>query len=411
MKKSFLLFAFFSSVLILFSCSNEIDDAKTYLVFAQNSRAVEKSADNLTQISLSGKSSSETLEKSWEKWSELSGEKIEIVSDLWEFSLTAFLGDEKYSSSVSVQIEEGKENIVPFVLKKESSEDESNETDGNETGKTDGNRTEQTESSEEESGETGGTDNEKNEPIDDEEEIEKISVSLKNGSAINEILKALNSSATAFAKSETNNTSAENYLDEENSKVPVWLDGETIYYYYPEDCAIKLNEDSSSLFSEMNSLVSIDLSSFDTSNVTDMNFMFNRCFALTELNLSNFDTSNVTDMSGMFNECKALATLNLSNFDTSNVTNMYGMFNECNALATLDLSRFDTNKVTDMDSMFNGCTALESIYVASGTDWSGTSASSDSMFAGCEKLPNYDSSNVTAACAKVGVGGYFTVKE
>ena len=153
------------------------------------------------------------------------------MSDLWEFSLTAFLGDEKYSSSVSVQIEEGKENIVPFVLKKESSEDESNETDGNETGKTDGNRTEQTESSEEESVETGGTDNEKNEPIDDEDEIEKISVSLKKGSAINEILQNWNSSATAFAKSETNNTSAENYLDEENSKVPVWLDGETIYYY------------------------------------------------------------------------------------------------------------------------------------------------------------------------------------
>ena len=48
------------------------------------------------------------------------------------------------------------------------------------------------------------------------------------------------------------------------------------------------------------SLSSIDLSSFDTNNVINMENMFHGCKALTELNLNNFDTSKVTDMVGIF---------------------------------------------------------------------------------------------------------------
>ena len=94
---------------------------------------------------------------------------------------------------------------------------------------------------------------------------------------------------------------------------------------------------------------SIDLSSFNTSNVTDMSFMFygNKS---TSLNLSSFDTSNVTTMEGMFSGSKA-TSLDLSNFDTSNVTNMIGMFAE-SAATSLDLSSFDTSNVIYMGSMF-----------------------------------------------------------
>ena len=49
---------------------------------------------------------------------------------------------------------------------------------------------------------------------------------------------------------------------------------------------------------------SIDLSSFDTSNVTDMSYMFCSSKA-TSLDLSSFDTSNVTNMSDMFSGTKA----------------------------------------------------------------------------------------------------------
>ena len=49
---------------------------------------------------------------------------------------------------------------------------------------------------------------------------------------------------------------------------------------------------------------SLDLSSFDTSNVDDMSFMFANSQA-TSLDLSSFNTSNVTDMSYMFSESQA----------------------------------------------------------------------------------------------------------
>ena len=96
--------------------------------------------------------------------------------------------------------------------------------------------------------------------------------------------------------------------------------------------------------------VTLDLSSFDASNVTDMSAMFYNSKAVT-LDLSSFDTSNVTDMSAMFYNSK-VATLDLSNFNTSNVTNMEGMFYNSEA-TVLDLSSFDTNKVTNMYAMFN----------------------------------------------------------
>ena len=72
-------------------------------------------------------------------------------------------------------------------------------------------------------------------------------------------------------------------------------------------------------------ITSLNLSNFNTSNVTDMRYMFNNCKNLVELDLSNFDTSNVIDMQGMFHGCSSLTKLDIRNFDFSKVTNYYGM--------------------------------------------------------------------------------------
>ena len=56
-----------------------------------------------------------------------------------------------------------------------------------------------------------------------------------------------------------------------------------------------------------------------------MNCMFNVCNELMNLNISSFDTKNVTDMSNMFNGCSSLVNLDLSSFDTKNVINMLCM--------------------------------------------------------------------------------------
>lgn len=101
--------------------------------------------------------------------------------------------------------------------------------------------------------------------------------------------------------------------------------------------------------------ITLDLSKFDTSNVTSMEMMFQNSSA-TSLNLSSFNTSNVINMSNMFNTSKA-TTLDLSNFDTSKVTNMLGMFYN-SAATSLNLSSFNTSNVTNMHSMFNASKAI-----------------------------------------------------
>ena len=161
---------------------------------------------------------------------------------------------------------------------------------------------------------------------------------------------------------------------------------------------IKLNTNAEGLFANLTEVESIDLSSFDTSNVTNMSSMFEECYTLTSLNLSSFDTSNVTNMSYMLSECYALTSLNLSNFDTSKVTDMSYMFNECYALTSLNLSNFDTSKVTNMSYMLSDCNSLTSLNLSNFdtskvTDMSG-------MFSYCNSLTslnlsNFDTSNVT----------------
>ena len=60
-------------------------------------------------------------------------------------------------------------------------------------------------------------------------------------------------------------------------------------------------------------------------------------------------------MDGMFSDCSSLKVLNLSNFNTNNVTNMRGMFSDCFSLKELNLSNFNTNNVTNVDFMFSNC--------------------------------------------------------
>jgi len=67
--------------------------------------------------------------------------------------------------------------------------------------------------------------------------------------------------------------------------------------------------------------------------------------SLRNINLTNFNTSNVTNMESMFSSCNSLPNLNLSNFNTSNVTNMRNMFSGCVSLNHLNISNFETTKI------------------------------------------------------------------
>ena len=99
---------------------------------------------------------------------------------------------------------------------------------------------------------------------------------------------------------------------------------------------------------------SIDLSSFDTSNVTNMSLMFSNS-AATSLDLSNFNTSKVTSMYGMFQGSKA-TSLDLSNFDTSNVTSMKYMFSASKATTGYARSQEDADRFNASSGKPSGLT-------------------------------------------------------
>ena len=123
---------------------------------------------------------------------------------------------------------------------------------------------------------------------------------------------------------------------------------------------VYLPPDSSYMFADCN-MTSLDLSKFNTSNVTNMAYMFRDCSSLTALDLSGFDTSHVTNMLLMFDSCESLRELNLSGFNTSRITDMTYMFANCSSLTNLDLSSFNTSNVTTMAGLFSGCRSLKSL--------------------------------------------------
>ena len=185
--------------------------------------------------------------------------------------------------------------------------------------------------------------------------------------------------------------------------------------------------DMSSMFAYDTALKTLDLSNFDTSNVTTFKDMFTSDIGLKSLNVSNFKTDKVNDFSNMFSSCKALKsitgldtwkttgaildkptdinmslmfayndnleTLNLSKFDTSNVINFYAMFFYCKKLTSIaGLNNWKTKSATNMSSMFAGCQNLESI---TGLDnWDTTAATNmSSMFASATSLQKLDLSS------------------
>ena len=193
-------------------------------------------------------------------------------------------------------------------------------------------------------------------------------------------------------------------------------------------------KDMSCMFSDCESLTSLDLKNFNTQNVTDMVGMFSGCAALTSLDLKNFNTQNVTAMRGMFSGCTSLTSLDLKNFNTQNVTDMAFMFSDCTELTSLDLKNFNTQNVTYMNEMFSGCTSLTSLdlknfntkkvtymsemfsgcaalrTINSNTAWQ--CKESKDMFAGCTKLKGavaYNKNKVDAKMANP-KKGYFTAK-
>ena len=202
---------------------------------------------------------------------------------------------------------------------------------------------------------------------------------MTEGTDFNAKLKALETATNKiehFKKSTVvpiASMNAVNIDDEESDcEIKLWLDPtDKTAYYYAETEKVYLNTYSGQMFyskaneQKIKNILEIDISNFDTSNVTNMEAMFTGMSNLTTLNLSNFDTSKVTSMDAMFGDMSSLIRLDLSNFNTSNVTNMDTMFGGMTNLTSLSISNFDTSKVTNMYCMFNGISNLTTLDLSS----------------------------------------------
>lgn len=147
----------------------------------------------------------------------------------------------------------------------------------------------------------------------------------------------------------------------------------------------------SKMFSCLNKLEELDLSSLNTANVTSMSSMFYGCSGLKSLDLSSFNTEKVDSLSLMFAGCKALKELDIDSFVTTNVTDMVNVFAQCYSLSELDLSSFNTHRVTDMMGMFMGCSHLNHVYLDNFITSNVTNM--NKMFSSCNRLEDLDLSS------------------
>ncbi len=160
-------------------------------------------------------------------------------------------------------------------------------------------------------------------------------------------------------------------------------------------------------------LTYVDISSFSKAPLTDITMAFSNTVNLTKINgIENLKTDNVTSMHHAFSGTLGLKSLDLSKWNTSNVTKMNSMF-AGSGLEELDISGFDTRNVTNFSSMFNRSTNLKHIYVGPNWDTSSNIEGTETVFPEISDLPNFDTNNSDyrdLSYAHTGEGGYLTLK-
>ena len=84
-----------------------------------------------------------------------------------------------------------------------------------------------------------------------------------------------------------------------------------------------------------------------------MSCMFSECNSLKSLNLSNFITSSVIDMNKMFYNCSSLNLLDISNFDMREINNdnSKDMFEKIDQLKYFNIFNVQDNNIISRSSL------------------------------------------------------------
>ena len=74
----------------------------------------------------------------------------------------------------------------------------------------------------------------------------------------------------------------------------------------------------SGMFYKCESLIKLDISNFNTSNVTDMDYIFFGCQNLIDFNFSNINMEKIKEKANMFYDCSSMPYSYLSYFNNKN---------------------------------------------------------------------------------------------
>ena len=140
-----------------------------------------------------------------------------------------------------------------------------------------------------------------------------------------------------------------------------------------------------------------DISSWDVSNVTNMQSMFSNATAFNQP-IGDWDVSSVTYMGDMFYEATAF-NQDISSWDVSNVTSMEIMFAFASAF-NQPIGDWDVSSVTDMDGMFGNTEPNSSSFNQDISSWDVSSVTiMVAMFYGAttfnQDISSWDVSSVT----------------
>jgi surface protein len=136
---------------------------------------------------------------------------------------------------------------------------------------------------------------------------------------------------------------------------------EAIDNYFENPSTIDLNTWDTSEVTNMEKLFyeksdfNEDISNWKTENVTNMNHMFFGCHDFNQP-IGNWNTQKVTTMVGIFTDCDNF-NQPLNTWKTGNMVNMHSLFSGC-SIFNQPLDQWNTENVTIMTAVFDGCEAF-----------------------------------------------------
>ena len=120
-------------------------------------------------------------------------------------------------------------------------------------------------------------------------------------------------------------------------------------------------DDLSCIFIMLDNVEVVDISGWNTSNVTTMGYMFSQCSKLKKIiGIENLDVSKLENANNMFFCCKKLVELDLTKWNPVSLQYTRQMFYECSNLKIIkNIENWQLPNIKDVSYMFCDCAKLD----------------------------------------------------